>query len=87
MHKIAEKIHPQLEEMLSCFICSGWWIGFFFSSLNIIFLPTFNLTPMSMLDIPIKYWFATIFLDGAFVSGSNWLINIIENYLETNSQQ
>lgn len=25
--------------------------------------------------------------DGAFVSGSNWLINIIENYLETNSQQ
>ena len=85
MHKIAERIHPQLEEMLSCFICSGWWLGFFFSALNLLVFPMVALTPMMMVGLPIQYWYITVFLDGAFVSGSNWLINIIENYLETNS--
>lgn len=85
MHEIALKIHPQLEEMLSCFICSGWWLGFLMSALNLLFLPTLALTPMMMLALPIKYWYVTVFLDGAFVSGSNWLINIIEDYLESNT--
>ena len=86
MHEIAYKIHPQIEEMLSCFICSGWWIGFFFSMLNIIFVPSIALTPMMMIHLPMKYWYATIFLDGAFVSSSNWLINTLQNYFETNSK-
>lgn len=85
MHRIAEKIHPQLEEMLSCFICSGWWLGFLFSALNLLVFPMIALTPMMMVGLPIQYWYITVFLDGAFVSGSNWLINIIENYFETNS--
>jgi hypothetical protein len=85
MHRIAEKIHPQLEEMLSCFICSGWWLGFLFSALNLLVFPMIALTPMMMVGLPIQYWYVTVFLDGAFVSGSNWLINIIENYFETNS--
>ena len=86
MHEIAYKIHPQLEEMLSCFICSGWWIGFLFSTLNLLFIPSIAITPMMMIHLPMKYWYATIFLDGAFVSSSNWLINTIQNYLETNSK-
>jgi hypothetical protein len=85
MHEIARKIHPQLDEMLSCFICSGWWIGFAMSALNILFVPTVTFTPMMMIGLPIEYWYVTIFLDGAFVSSSNWLINTAQNYLETNS--
>lgn len=85
MHEIAEKIHPQLEEMLSCFICSGWWLGFLMSVVNLLLFPTVTFTPMSIIGLPISYWYITVFLDGAFVSGSNWLINTIQNYLETNS--
>ena len=85
MHEIANKIHPQLEEMLSCFICSGWWLGFFLSAINILFFPTIAFTPMMMVGIP--YWYVTVFLDGAFVSGSNWLINTVQNYLEVNSRE
>lgn len=85
MHEIAQKIHPQLEEMLSCFICSGWWIGFLMSALNMLFVPSIAITPMAMVALPLKYWYATIFLDGAFVSSSNWLVNTIQNYLEVNA--
>lgn len=86
MHKIAYKIHPQLEEMLSCFICSGWWLGFLMSAINVLLFPTAFFTPMAMVGLPMEYWYITIFLDGAFVSGSNWLINTFQNYLETNSK-
>lgn len=82
LHKLAKKIHPQLEEMLSCFICSGWWIGFIFSVLNIWCVPELRITPMNMIGLPSDLWYATIFLDGAFVSASNWLINIIEDRIE-----
>jgi len=85
MHEIAKRIHPQLDEMLSCFICSGWWLGFGMSAFNLIFLPTMALTPMMMVGLPLSYWYITVFLDGAFVSSSNWLINTLQNYLETNS--
>ncbi len=82
MHKIANMIHPQLEEMLSCFICSGWWLGFFMSALNILFVSDIKITPMNMIGLPIEYWYVTVFFDGAFVSGSNWLINTVQDALE-----
>ena len=85
MHEIAKKIHPQLDEMLSCFICSGWWLGFGMSALNLWILPSVILTPMIMIGLPLEYWYVTMFLDGAFVSSSNWLINTVQNYFETNS--
>lgn len=87
MHKIAKKIHPQLDEMLSCFICSGWWLGFGMSAFNLLVIPTISFTPMAMVYLPLKYWYITVFLDGAFVSSSNWLINTIQNYFETNSYE
>ena len=87
MHKIAKKIHPQLDEMLSCFICSGWWLGFGMSVFNLLVIPTISYTPMAMVYLPLEYWYITVFLDGAFVSSSNWLINTIQNYFETNSYE
>lgn len=87
MHKIAKKIHPQLDEMLSCFICSGWWLGFGMSVFNLLVIPTISFTPMAMVYLPLEYWYITVFLDGAFVSSSNWLINTIQNYFETNSYE
>ena len=82
IHEIAEKIHPQIEEMLSCFICSGWWLGFFMSALNLLVIPSIKLTPMMMSGLPTEYWYAIVFFDGAFVSGSNWLIHTLQEHFE-----
>lgn len=82
MHKVAKWIHPQLDEMLSCFICSGWWIGFGMSALNMLAFPWAHFTPMSMFMLPTEYWYVTVFLDGAFVSASNWILNNAEEALE-----
>ena len=87
MHEIAKKIHPQLDEMLSCFICSWLWLGFGMSVFNLLVIPTISFTPMAMVYLPLEYWYITVFLDGAFVSSSNWLINTIQNYFETNSYE
>ena len=87
MHEIAQKIHPQLNEMLSCFICSGWWLGFMFSAMNLLLFPYLAVTPMMMLALPMKYWFITVFLDGAFVSSTNWLINTVQDALERSNRQ
>lgn len=84
MHNIARKIHPQLEELLSCFICSGWWLGFIMSAINLIWLQDISFTPMNMLHLPTDYWPLIVFFDGAFVSATNWLINVIEERIENN---
>ena len=38
-----------------------------------------------IIGLPLDYWYVIAFFDGAFVSGSNWLVNTVQNYLETNS--
>ena len=82
MHEVAAKIHPHLEEMLSCFICSGWWLGFFMSLLNLFVFTSIAFTPLTMIGLPMEYWYISVFFDGAFVSGSNWLINTVQEALE-----
>ena len=86
MHSLFEKIHPQLNEMFSCFICLPWWIGFTFSALNMLFVPSLALTPMMMLGVPLDYWYAIAFLDGAFTSGTVWIVNNIEEAFERSNQ-
>lgn len=82
MHKIANKIHPQLEEMLSCFICLDWWIGFLFGALDIFVFTSIAFTPMGLIGLPLEYWYVSVFLDGAFTSGAVWLINTVQDALE-----
>ena len=57
------------------------------SAFNLLVIPTISFTPMSMVYLSLEYWYITVFLDGAFVSSSNWLINTIQNYFETNSYE
>ena len=82
LHEMAKKIHPQLEEMLSCFICLDWWIGFAFSLLDTFVLTGIAFTPMALLGLPLEYWYVSMFLDGAFTSGAVWLINTVQDALE-----
>ena len=85
MHEWAKKIHPQLDEMLSCFICFDWWLGFLFGALDLFLLTSIAVTPMSLIGLPTQYWYASIFLDGAFTSGMVWLINTVQEALERSS--
>ena len=83
MHQWAGRNCPQLEEMLSCFICLPWWIGFFFSGLNELF---FNcpITPTRIVSSDVA-WYYAVFMDGAFTSASCWLINTIQDWFEQNT--
>lgn len=78
MHKLAERIHPQLEEMLSCFICLPYWIGFTFSAVDALLVDGVSLTPMNMVFHGHLPWYIIMFLDGIFTSGAVWLINTLQ---------
>ena len=78
IHKWAGKIHPHLEEVLSCFICLPYWIGFAFSAFDSLLVENVSFTPMNMIFGDVVPWYAVMFLDGICTSGAVWLINTIQ---------
>lgn len=82
MHRILPKIHPHLEEMFSCFICLPYWIGFFFSALDIFLFEDFSFTPMNICLGASCPWWLVILFDGIFTSGAVWLINTVQSKYE-----
>ena len=87
MHRIAERIHPQLEEMLSCFICLPYWIGFTFSAADALLVDDVNLTPMNMVFGQSIPWYIVVLLDGIFTSGAVWLINTLQSKWEKEGKE
>lgn len=73
---------PVLEELFSCYICLPTWIGIICSTLNLIFLPTFGLTPFNIILFGIAPWWIIIPLDAAFTSGGVWLIHTFQSAVE-----
>lgn len=82
MHSYFTEHHPMLEELSSCFICSGWWYGLVFSAINMTFFPGTPVTPMAIIGIPSELWYVTLFCDGAFTSGALWLTHTCQGALE-----
>lgn len=72
-------------KMLSCMMCSSWWVGSLLSILNWFLLPDKGLTPGNLLLDGCNLWFIALFIDGFFTSGSVWLIHHIEEWFENNS--
>ena len=71
-------------EMLECMMCTSTNIGWIFSLLNIIFLPSLPLTPfMNIISNVSDYWFLIIVLDAFFTSGAVWLIHTFQEMLES----
>lgn len=86
IHEIAKSIHPQLEELLLCFICLPSWIGIILSGLNLYFIPDTPLTPCMMIMHNIVPWWVIVICDCFVASAIGWLINTIQDALErTNS--
>lgn len=82
LHEILEPIHPQLNELISCFICLPYWFGFFASTLNILLFPLIPLTPMNIIFGSKSLWYVIIFFDGAITSGGCWLIHTFQEMME-----
>jgi hypothetical protein len=63
-----------LREMMRCMMCLPTWIGFIFG--------IFILSPSHIfLGLP---WWISWFFDGAFASGTTWIINSIIEWFEQN---
>lgn len=82
MHRILGQYCPQLNELLSCFICLPWWLGFTFSFCDLFLAPNIAVTPFNVLLGGNAPWWVIMFLDGAFTSGGVWLINTIQDRIE-----
>jgi len=82
LHEYLESVHPQLNELISCFICLPYWFGFFASALNLLLFPTVAFTPMSMVITSKSLWYVIVFFDGAITSGGCWLIHTFQEMME-----
>lgn len=81
-HEYLKPKHPILNEMFSCFICLPTTMGFLFSAMNLLLLPTIAFTPMNMLVADKAMWPVIVFLDGMFTSGICWLIHTLQEMME-----
>lgn len=85
-----ERVSPQMRKALDCMNCTPTWVGLIASSLNLLLLPSLNLTPWSIvLDGTDVRWLA-IPLDALLTSGVVYLINTFQEMMErvgTNGNQ
>jgi hypothetical protein len=66
-------------KLFTCFMCLGFWVGFTLSLLfQMMDLNQFSLTTNSGLN----NMGLSIFFDACILSGTSWLINTIQEFLE-----
>ena len=82
---IAKKIHPHMEELLSCMFCTPTWVGFGLSVFDSIFRLGF--TPFHTLwnASGVNVILITMF-DMVVTASSVYLINTIQNRLENDEE-
>lgn len=85
LRSTAKKVFGRLGNMLDCMMCTSFNIGWVVSLLNLLLIPTLPMTPMLILYGSILPWYVIIFCDACITSGTVWLINTIQTYLEINS--
>jgi hypothetical protein len=82
---VFKKVFGKLGNMLDCMMCTSANIGWIVSLLNIFFL-SIPLTPMNILYWGLLPWYIIVFGDLCITSGSVWLINTLQEYLERGNQ-
>jgi hypothetical protein len=79
-----------LKGALECMICMPFYVGLFLSAVNMFILPDIVFTPLYTINGYADTWLykvAYIVLDGFVAAGMGYLINSMQEYFETNSQQ
>ena len=85
-----ERVSPQMRKALDCMNCTPTWVGLIASSLNLLLLPSLNLTPWSIVLDGIDVRWLAIPLDALLTSGVVYLINTFQEMMErvgTNGNQ
>lgn len=83
----AAKISDGLGELFNCPVCSGTWLSFLISSLNLIFIPSLAFTPFNLILGGTGLWWLIILLDGIIGSGASWFIFKLEDYMVSNTKE
>ena len=86
-HAFLEKLHPQLNEVISCFMCFGFWVGFTFSALDSLILDGVDLMPFSSMLEGECDWYYSAIVDGFLISGTSWLINTVQEMIERTNKE
>lgn len=83
----ANETDENLGELFQCMICFPFWVGFILSIGNTVFMPSVEVTPVSMcVGSDSLHWFTIAFLDGIVTSGIVWLIHTAQEALERSNQ-
>lgn len=80
---LVAKVSPQLRKALDCMNCTPTWVGLIASTLNLIILPYFPLTPFGILLQNEVWWGIIIFLDTIFTAGSVYLLHTLQEFFES----
>jgi hypothetical protein len=76
------KIHPHLEEVANCMICTPTWVGIILSLVNIFLVPNFPFTPYNEIIRNKDFWLLIILLDGCTTSGLVWILHTFQEMCE-----
>ena len=80
LRETAEVYSPKVfGKLLSCMMCTPWWVGFFLS-LGAQFSGYTEFSPFFSNGLENMY--ISIFLDSCLISGTTWLIHTIQEKLE-----
>ena len=83
----AAMIHPQFGELMNCMICFPSWVGIILSLLNYFLIPV-PFTPFNILFAGANVnWLLIALFDSAITSGVVWLINTLQEALETRYEE
>ena len=83
--RLMQETSTQLGELVGCEACTGTWVSFMISALNLVIIPDVAFTPSNAILEGTGLWWLIILLDGLYGSGAAWLLFRIEDFLADNS--
>ena len=73
---------PVLGNMLECMMCTSANIGWFFSFINVVFIPHVSITPFMEIINDTSLWYLIIPMDMFITSGTVWIIHTFQEMME-----
>lgn len=77
LSEIEELVPSWLTKLLSCYACTGFWIGILFSIL--LWSPNLAVFQENILPDAVYSWILFVFFDGLLSSVTVWFLHLIEN--------
>ena len=79
-----DRMPSNFGELFRCMICFPTWVGIFMSLIDMFLIKDISFTPFNILfNNNIDLWYFIIAFDAAITSGTVWILNTIQEYLES----